>query len=102
MACPGALHLAGDNQKVGLIAREAVTMCEGGYQLFKLWPVGGRAGHLLAEYLLATGSRAGEVLRLRRDAGIAVNHAPILEQNLGTEKRNLINALGLFPKASGG
>jgi hypothetical protein len=41
-------------------------------------------------------------LRLRRDAGIAVNHAPILEQNLGTEKRNLINALGLFSKASGG
>jgi hypothetical protein len=56
---------------------------------------------LLAENLLATGCvelgrRAGEVLRLRRDAGIAVNHAALLEQNLGTEKPNLISALGLF------
>jgi hypothetical protein len=39
------------------------------------------------------GRYAGEVLRLRQDAGIAVNHAAILEQNLGTEKRNLISAL---------
>jgi hypothetical protein len=64
-------------------------MCEDGHQFFKLWPVGGRAGDLLAEYLLASGClelgrRAGEVLRLRRDARIAINHAPILEQNLGT------------------
>jgi hypothetical protein len=29
-------------------------MSEDGHQLFKLWPVGGRAGDLLAEYLLAT------------------------------------------------
>jgi hypothetical protein len=28
---------------------------ESGHQLFKLWPVGGRAGDLLAEYFLATG-----------------------------------------------
>src|SRR5271169_1606460 len=58
----------------------------------------------LAEYLLATGClelgrRAGEVLRLRRDAGIAVNHAPILEQNLGTKKRNLFSGLSLFQKS---
>ena len=30
-------------------------MREDGFQLFKLWPVGGRAGNLLAEYLLASG-----------------------------------------------
>jgi len=78
-----------------------VAMREDGDQLFKLWAVGGRARDLLAEYLLATGGlqlgrRAGEFLRLRRDAGIAVNHAPILEQNLGTEKRNVVSTLGLF------
>jgi len=77
-------------------------MRKDGDQLLKLWPVGGRAGDLLAENFLATGclelgGRAGEVLRLRRDAGVAVNHAAILEQNLGTEKRNLISALGFFP-----
>jgi hypothetical protein len=38
-------------------------------------------------------------LRLRRDAGVAVNHAPILEQNLGTKKQNLISGLGLFQKS---
>jgi hypothetical protein len=32
-----------------------VVMREDGYQLFKLWPVGGRAGDLLAENRLATG-----------------------------------------------
>jgi hypothetical protein len=30
-------------------------MREDGLQLFKLWPVGSRAGDLLAENLLATG-----------------------------------------------
>jgi hypothetical protein len=76
-------------------------MRKGGHQFSKLRPVGGRAGDLLPEHLFASGSLqwgklAAEVLRLGRDAGIAVNHAPILEQNSGTEKRNLFSALGLF------
>jgi hypothetical protein len=76
-------------------------MRESGHQLFKLWPVGGRAGNLFTIYLLATGGlelgrRAGEVLRLGRDAGVAVNHALYVEQNSGTKKQNLISALGLF------
>jgi hypothetical protein len=58
-ARPGALHVAGDNQKVGRVTREPVnggdddniTVCEGGHELLKLRPVGGRAGNLLAEYL---------------------------------------------------
>jgi hypothetical protein len=71
------------------------------HQFPKLWPVGVGAGQLLAEHLFAAGGLqlgelAGEVLRLGRDAGIAVNHAPILEQKCGIEKRNLISALGLF------
>ena len=74
---------------------------ESGHHLFKLWPVGGRAGDLFTIYLLAPGGlelgrRAGEVLRLGRDAGVAVNHALILEQNSGTEKPKFISALGLF------
>jgi len=64
---------------------------ESGHQLFKLWPVSGRAGDLFTIYLFATGclelgSRAGEVLRLRRDAGVAVNHPLHMEQNSGTKK----------------
>ena len=67
----------------------------------KLRPVGGRAGDLLAEHFftpgrLKLGELAGEVLRLGRDAGVAVNHAEILEQNCGTEKQNLFSVLGLF------
>jgi hypothetical protein len=66
---------------------------------FAEFAVGGRAGDLLPEHLFAPGrlelgKLAGEVLRLGRDAGVAVNHAPILEQNCGTEKRNLFSALG--------
>src|SRR5271163_4474366 len=45
---------------------------------------------------LQLGKLAGEVLRLGRDAGIAVNHAAILEQKCGTENGNLISALVLF------
>ena len=45
---------------------------------------------------LQLGKLAGEVLGLGRDAGIAVNHAAIVEQKCGTEKRNLFSALGLF------
>ena len=106
--CPPR-HVAGDVEKVGRVARQPincrddnhVAMRENGHQLFKLWPLGGRAGDLLTIYLLATGClelgrRAGEVLRLRRDAGVAVNHAVILEQNSGTKKQNLISPLGLF------
>src|ERR1700730_3091913 len=58
---------------------------------FRSCAVGGRAGDLLPEHLFAPGrlelgKLAGEVLRLGRDAGVAVNHALILEQNCGTEK----------------
>src|SRR5262249_45896675 len=59
----GALHLAGDHEKVGRVAREAANRWrddniagrEGLHQLFKLRPVGRGAGDLLAEYLFATG-----------------------------------------------
>src|SRR5271155_4829839 len=72
-----------------------------GYQFLKLRAVSGGAGQLLPEHLFAPGclqlgKLAGEVLRPGRDAGIAVNHVPILPQNCGTEKRSLFNRLGLF------
>jgi hypothetical protein len=43
-ARPGTLHVAGDHQKAGCVAREAVNggdddniaVCEGGHELFKL------------------------------------------------------------------
>jgi hypothetical protein len=65
------------------------------------WAVGGRAGQLLPEHLFASsglqlGKLAGEVLRPGRDARIAVNHASILAQNYGTEKRGPFSSLGLF------
>ena len=90
-ACAGALHVAGDHQKIGRIAQEAVNGRgdhniagrEGLHQLLELRPVGGGAGDLLAEHLFAAdrlqlGKLAGEVLGVGRDAGIAVNHARIL------------------------
>jgi len=93
--------------KVGRVARQPVNgrddhyvaVGELGYQFPKLWPVGGGADQLLTEHLFAPGSLrlgklAGEVLRLGRDAGIAVNHAAILEQKCGTEKGNLFSPLG--------
>jgi hypothetical protein len=71
----GALHVAGDREKVGGVAREAVNRWDhnniavrkGGHQLFKLQPVGGRPGDLLAQHFFATGrlelgKLAGEVL----------------------------------------
>src|SRR3954462_13688641 len=76
-------------------------MRENGQQLFELWAVSGRAGDLLPENLLATGclqlgGRAGEVLRLSRDAGIAVNHSANLHQNFASEKPKAFSGLGLM------
>lgn len=59
----GALHIAGDHQKIGRIAREAangwgddnIAGREGGYQLLKLRPLGSRAPDLLAERFSAAG-----------------------------------------------
>jgi hypothetical protein len=59
----GALHLAGDNEKVGRVAREAINRrgdhniagSELLHQLAELRPVGRGAGDLLAEYLSASG-----------------------------------------------
>ena len=59
----GALHVAGDHQKIGRLAREAVNGRgdddiagrEVAHELLKLRPVGGRAGDLLAEHLFAPG-----------------------------------------------
>jgi hypothetical protein len=103
------LHLAGDDEKTGRVARQAVNRRDDyhvaggelGYQFLKLRPVGGRSGDLFPEHLFAPGrlelgKLAGEVLGVGRNARIAVIHAPILAQNCGTEKRRLINALGLF------
>jgi len=69
---PGPLHVAGDHQKVGRVAREAVNGRgnhhvagdEAGHQLFELRPVGGRAGDLLAENPFASGRPVR-----RRDSG---------------------------------
>jgi len=111
---PRLLHLASDDQKIGCVARQAVNgrddhhvaMRKGGHQFSKLRSVGGGAGDLLPEHLFAPGSLqlgelAGEVLRLGRDAGVAVNHAPILEQNCGTElwnrKAKPFQRLGFVP-----
>jgi hypothetical protein len=59
---PGALHVAGDNQKVGCVARQAVNgrgyhYVAGGkpfHQLAKLRPVGRGAGDFLAEHFFAS------------------------------------------------
>jgi hypothetical protein len=59
----GALHLAGDHQQVGRVARKPVNgrgddNIAGGevlQQFFKLRPVGRGAGDLLAEHLFASG-----------------------------------------------
>jgi hypothetical protein len=53
---------------------------EGGHQLAKLWLVGGCAGQLVAEHLLAPGGLergelAGEVLGVGRDAGYGHHRA---------------------------
>jgi hypothetical protein len=85
---PGALHVAGDHQKIGCIAREPVNSrgddnIAGAERLHQLLqqPVGDGAGDLLAEHLFAAGSLqlgklAGEVLSVGRDAGIAVKSCP--------------------------
>ena len=113
MPAPGLLHLASDDQKIGRVARQAVNgrddhnvaIHKDGHQFSKLWPVSVGAGQLLPVHVFAPGSLqlgklAGEVLRLGRDAGVAVNHAAILEQNCVTEKRNLFSAFGLFQISS--
>jgi len=56
-------------------------MGEDGQQLAKLRAVGGGAGDLLAEHLLAPcrlelGDVGSKVLGVGGDAGVAVNHAP--------------------------
>ena len=59
----GPLHVAGDYQKIGRVARETVNrrdddniaVADSGHQLAKLRPVAGRAGDLLAEHLFAPG-----------------------------------------------
>ena len=62
-ASPGPLHLAGDHQQVGRVARQPVNRrgyyhVAGGkpfHQLAKLGPVGPGAGDFLAEHLFAPG-----------------------------------------------
>jgi hypothetical protein len=102
----GALHVAGDDQKVGRVTRDAVNggdddniaVIKDSHHLSKLRPVGGGAGDLLAEHLFAAGSLqlgklAGEVLGIGRDASIAVNHARIVDQKYVSQKRNSISSL---------
>jgi len=84
---PGALHVAGNHQQVGRVAREAVNRRsdnniaggEGLHQLGKLRPVGRGAGDFLAEHFFASGRLqlahlSGFVLGGGRDAGIANFH----------------------------
>ena len=75
-------------------------MGEDGQQLAKLRAVGGGAGDLLAEHLLAPcrlelGDVGAEVLGLGGDAGVAVNHA----SQYASKKPNTINALVLMHKS---
>lgn len=83
-----ALHVARDNKQVGRVARQAVnrgryhhvTGGESGHHLFELGPVGGHAADFLAEDMRAScrsklRELRGEVLRVGRYAGVAVNHA---------------------------
>jgi hypothetical protein len=77
-------------------------MRKGGHQFSKLRPVGGRAGDFLPEHLFAPGSPqlgklAGEVLRLGRDAGVAVNHAPKSGTELWNRKAKFFQRLGFVP-----
>jgi len=77
-ARPGALHVAGDDKKIGGITREAVNggdddniaVREVAHELLKLRTVGGGAGDLFAEHLFASsrlelGKLIGEVLPQR-------------------------------------
>jgi len=102
---PGALHLAGDNQKVGRIAREPVNgrgdhHVAGGqllYQLAKLRPVGRGARDLLAEHLPAPGclqffDLSALVLGGGRDARIAVKSCFLMHQKSASKERNLFKA----------
>jgi hypothetical protein len=62
------------------------------------------AGQFLTEGLFATGcleltKLAGEVLRLSREAGIAVNHARIVHHKYASKKHNQISGLGLMQKS---
>jgi hypothetical protein len=64
---------------------------EDSHQPFKLWPVGGRAGDLLAVHFFATGHLqlahlSGFVLGGRRDARLAVNHAANFASEICIEK----------------
>jgi hypothetical protein len=92
-------------RRSGRVTREAVNagdddniaVREVTHELLKLRSVGGGAGDLLAEHLFASrrlelGKLAGEVLGNRRDAGIAGNHARIVQkaefdQLLGFDKK---------------
>ena len=109
---PGALHVAGDNQKVGRIARKAVNGRGydniAGYkflhQLAKLRPVGRGADDLLAEYLFAPGRLqlahlAGFVLGGGRDASIAVNHAELCFRNLHRKRPIFSRGVTLMHKS---
>jgi hypothetical protein len=84
----GALDVAGDHQKIGRVAREAVNGRgdhdiaggEGIDHLRQLRPVGRRAGDLLMERLFTPGGAelgelVGEVLGGGRDPGVTVDHA---------------------------
>jgi hypothetical protein len=59
----------------------------------------------IAEHFFAPGRRqlgalVGKVLGVRRDAGIAVNHARILHHKFASKKRNSISTLVLMQISS--
>jgi hypothetical protein len=94
-ARPGTLHVAGDHQKAGCVAREAVNggdddtspCARAAMSFLSCGAVGGRAGDLLTEHLFASGclelgKLAGEVLGVGRDAGVAVNLPALCMRNL--------------------
>jgi len=111
----GALHVAGDHQKIGRIAREAVNGRSddniAGREAFisflscgrsAVVPVVFSAEHFFASAGREWGAMTGEVLGVGRDAGIAVNHARIVHHTrivhhkCASKKRNWINALVLI------
>jgi hypothetical protein len=101
--------IAGNQEQVGRVARQAinsgdyehVAVADLRHEFLELRAIDGRAADLLPKHMLAScglqlGKLVGEVLGVGRNAGVAVNHALIMEQFYGTEKGNSASGLGLF------
>ena len=84
MALPTNSTDGGNNHHVSMLDRRQ--------EFIELRSVGSRAAELLAKHALASGGLqlaklAGEVLGVGRDAGVAVNHAPIWTRKITSDQR---------------